>query len=82
MINSHMLDVLHEHFPQLPKKQLEICTLYSLGASYETIAISCNVSVETVRAYLKRSVQKLKLDGHEALRTAILLQAFLVMINK
>lgn len=82
MLKTHMLDVLHEHFPELPQKQLQICILYSLGASYDTIAITCSVSVETVKVYLKRSIQKLNLDGYDSLRTAILLRAFLILLNK
>lgn len=82
MFNPKIADNLEVAFPELSKKQLEVSTLYALGASYDVIAESCHLSPATVKTYLKRSTKSLNLESYDALRTAILLRAFLMVINK
>ncbi len=82
MFKPSIADRLEGAFPELSKKQLEVSTLYALGASYDVIAESCHLSPATVKTYLKRSTKSLNLESHDALRTAILLRSFLLVINK
>lgn len=82
MFDPSIAERLEGAFPELSKKQLEVSTLYALGASYDVIAESCHLSPSTVKTYLKRSTKSLNLESNDALRTAILLRSFLLVINK
>lgn len=82
MKQRETFETLEVLFPELSPKQLEISTLYALGTPHDTIAKTCNVSTETVRTYLKRSIKALNLEGHDGLRTTILLRSFIHAINK
>lgn len=81
MIQPKIIDALQTVFPELSKKQLEVTTLYAHGATYESIAEICHISVETVRSHLKRSTKAMKLEGNDALRSVILIRSYHLMIS-
>ncbi|WP_395224912.1 helix-turn-helix transcriptional regulator [Salmonella sp. SKLX107313] len=76
------VSLLGDIFPELSDNQLKVCILYAMGASYDSIAQNCHISTETARTYLKRSIRKLNLEGYDALRSAVLMRAFFLIISK
>lgn len=81
MINTEMITVLSDIFPELSEKQLKVAMLYAAGSSYESIAAICCISVETVRSQLKRSTKALNLKSNDSMRAVILLRTNLFMIS-
>ncbi|MEI7307100.1 helix-turn-helix transcriptional regulator [Pectobacterium atrosepticum] len=81
MIQPNITDTLQRVFPELSKKQLEVATLYAHGASYESIADICHISIETVRSHLKRCTKSMKLEGNEALRSVVLTRSYHLLIS-
>ncbi|EPD3105674.1 helix-turn-helix transcriptional regulator [Salmonella enterica] len=76
------ISLLEDMFPELSGNQLKVCILYAMSASYDAIAQNCHISTETARTYLKRSIRKLNLEGYDALRSAVLMRAFFLIISK
>ncbi|MEL7630923.1 hypothetical protein AAGW04_18270 [Pectobacterium aroidearum] len=82
ILQEHSLDVLHKHFQALSRRQLEMCILHTFGVTKSTIADSYSITEEAVKQNIKRSVHKLELENSDALRAAILVSIFAIMINK
>lgn len=82
ILQDQALDIIHNHFQPLSRKQVEICILHTFGVAKSTIASNYNISIDAVKQNIKRSTQKLELDNSDALRTAVLASIFVVMINK
>lgn len=82
ILKEQTINSIHQHFQELSRKQLEICLLHTLGTSKKKIAESYSISVDAVKQNIQRSVQKLELENSDALRTAILVLTFTLVINK
>lgn len=82
ILKESTVNIIHQHFDELSRKQLEICILHTLGTPKKRIAESYSISVDAVKQNIQRSIQKLELENSDALRTAILALTFTIMINK
>lgn len=82
ILKEQTVNIIHQHFQELSRKQLEICLLHTLGMSKKKIAQIYSISVDAVKQNIQRSVHKLELENSDALRSAILVLTFTIMINK
>ncbi|MHA4809443.1 response regulator [Flavitalea flava] len=60
-----------DEISKLTSRELEVLQMLGKGNSYKMIAAQCNITIETVRTYIKRIYQKLQVhSGMEAIAKA------------
>ncbi|MDP4246613.1 MAG: LuxR C-terminal-related transcriptional regulator, partial [Bacteroidota bacterium] len=60
-----------EEIGKLSARELEVLQMLAKGNSYKMIAAECNITIETVRTYIKRIYEKLQVhSAREAIAKA------------